>query len=177
MFWKSWIGPLPQNWIDHKVAGNRTVSEKSSESLGTTKISISWHYLFLTLTFTKRCDDVTNLLFPPFVHFFSLSLLLYLGFEELLTPAKFRYPQISGTSPMLHFFSPMRLFRWKSLLPLFQISNIAPMFFDTQHKSFYETVWMWIRKYKSKKNHGCTIYWVPLGQECCQRQSGLMKFW
>ena len=80
MFWKSWIGPLPQNWIDPKVAGNRTVSEKSSESLGTTKISISWHYLFLTLTFTKRCDDVTNLLFPPFVHFFSLSLLLYLVF-------------------------------------------------------------------------------------------------
>ena len=81
MFWKSWIGPLSQNWIDHKVARNRTVSEKSSESLGTTKISISWHYLFLTLTFTKRCDDVTNLLFPPFVHFFSLSLLLYLVFR------------------------------------------------------------------------------------------------
>ena len=54
MFWKSWIGPLSQNWIDHKVARNRTVSEKSSVSLGTTKI----HLLALPLPHTYLHEAV-----------------------------------------------------------------------------------------------------------------------
>ena len=173
MFWKSLIGPLPR-------------PQGSPESnCVRKKFGIAWnnkniHLLALPLPHTYFHEAVWWRHQPSLSSvctFFQLVVVVIPRFSV----RRITYPGEIPLSANFGNFADASLFLSDAIVsmkvPPPVISNIAPMFFDTQHKSFYETVWMWIRKYKSKKIHGCIFYRVLLGLERCQRQIGLMKFW